>query len=348
MRPLPHVNLGGRTVGDGRPTFVIAEAGVNHNGDPELALRLVDAAAEAGADAIKFQTFDPDELVTETAQRAAYQVADGSDPQREMLRRLTLPADDFRRLRTRAHERGLLFLSTPFDLSSLGVLVELGVSAIKVGSGDLTNLPFLRHVGAAGLPVILSTGMANLGEIEEGLAALGDAPVVLLHCVSAYPAAPDDCNLRAMATMRAAFGVPVGFSDHTQGAAVALAAAALGAAVVEKHLTLDRSLPGPDHAASLEPGEFAAMVRGVRAVEAALGDGIKRARPAEADVMAAARRSLVAAADLPAGARLEERMIGVKRPGTGIAPRHLPLVLGRRLARDLRRDELLTWDVLRP
>lgn len=345
---MSHVNLAGRTVGDGLPALVIAEAGVNHNGDPDLALRLVDAAADAGADAVKFQTFDPDELVTAGARRAAYQLADGPDPQREMLRRLTLPPAEFRRLQRRARERGLLFLSTPFDLPSLNVLMELGVPAIKVGSGDLTNLPFLRQVGGTGLPALLSTGMGTMGEIEEALAALGRAPVVLLHCVSSYPAEPGDCNLRAMATMRAAFGLPVGFSDHTRGSEIALAAVGLGAAVIEKHLTLDRSLPGPDHAASLEPHEFAAMVRGIRAVEAALGDGIKRPRPAEADVMAAARRSLVAAADLSAGVRLEEGMIAVKRPGTGIAPRHLPLVLGRRLTRDVGRDELLTWDVLAP
>ena len=342
----------GRELGRG-PAFVIAEAGVNHNGDLDLARRLVDAAAAAGADAVKFQTFRTDALVSAAAPKARYQVetTGGGESQQAMLARLELGWDAHATLRDHAAARGLVFFSTPFDEASADLLGELGVELFKVPSGEVTNLPLLRHVAAKGRPVLLSTGMSTLDEVAtavETIRAAGDPPLAILHCVSAYPAPVEDTNLRAMDTLRTRFGRPVGLSDHSLGIEIALAAVARGAAVLEKHLTLDRALPGPDHRASLEPTDFIALVRGVRAIERALGDGDKRPMPSEVDTRAVARRSLVAARPLPAGHRLLRADIAIKRPGTGIAPGDLDAVVGRTLARALDADELLDWSALRP
>ena len=339
--------VGGRVLGQG-PAFVIAEAGVNHNGDLDLARRLVDAAADAGADAVKFQTFRTDALVSGTAPKARYQMetTGGAESQRAMLARLELSAAAHAGLREHATRRGLVFFSTPFDEASADLLAGLGVELLKVPSGEVTNLPLLRHVAAKGRPVLLSTGMSTLDEVAtavDTIRAAGDPPLAILHCVSAYPAPVEDTNLRAMDALRARFGCPVGLSDHSLGLEIALAAVARGAAVLEKHLTLDRALPGPDHRASLPPADFAALVRGVRAVEAALGDGDKRPMPSEIDTRAVARRSLVAARALPAGHRLARGDVAIKRPGTGIAPGELDRVLGRRLTRALAADELIDW-----
>lgn len=339
------VRLGSFDVGDGR-CLVVAEAGVNHNGDMELARALVDAAADAGADAIKLQTFRADQVVTARARQAAYQERNTgrSEPQLEMLRRLELGESEHRELIERAGRRGLLLLSTPFDQGSADLLERLGVCAFKVSSGELTNLAFLGDLAARGRPLIVSTGMATLGETEQAVRTIerADAPgLVLLHCVSNYPADPADVNLRAMATLEAAFGVPVGLSDHTEGIVVAIAAAALGAAVIEKHLTLDRGLPGPDHRASLEPDELKAMVDGIRVVESALGTGRKIPAASELEVARAARRSLVAARALAAGTRLERDMLLIRRPGTGLAPAMLEQVLGRRLRTGLGEGDVL-------
>src|SRR6266568_1861300 len=291
------ITIDGRSIASGEPCFIIAEAGVNHDGQLERALALVDAAHAAGADCVKFQTFQADALISPDAPKAVYQARDRPhESQLEMVRRLELPFDAFRAIQARASERDLLFLSTPFDERSADWLTQLKVPAFKVGSGDLTNLPFLRHLARVGVPLILSTGMSTLDEVHNAVRAVREiapVPLALLHCVSNYPADPADANLRAMATLAAAFDVPVGYSDHTDGIETALAAVALGACVVEKHLTLDRGLPGPDHAASLAPDEFAQMVHGIRTVERALGDGIKRPRPSEADTASVARRSLV-------------------------------------------------------
>jgi N-acetylneuraminate synthase/N,N'-diacetyllegionaminate synthase len=337
----------GRTLGAG-PAFVIAEAGVNHNGDLDLARRLIDAAAEAGADAVKFQTFRTDALVSGTAPKARYQVetTGGGESQRAMLARLELGAEAHATLRDHAAGRGLVFFSTPFDEASADLLERLGVELLKVPSGEVTNVPLLRHVAAKRRPILLSTGMSTLDEVAaavETIRAAGDPPLAVLHCVSAYPAPVEHTNLRAMDTLRARFGCPVGLSDHTLGIEIALAAVARGAAVLEKHLTLDRTLPGPDHRASLEPADFAALVRGVRAIEAALGDGDKRPMPSEIDTREVARRSLVAARPLPAGHRLAAVDVAVKRPGTGIPPGQLDRVVGRRLSRAVAADELLDW-----
>jgi N,N'-diacetyllegionaminate synthase len=339
--------ISGRCLGEG-PAFLIAEAGVNHNGDLDLARRLVDAAADAGADAVKFQTFRTDALVSESAPKARYQVeaTGGGESQRAMLARLELDRDAHAMLRDRADARGLVFFSTPFDEASVDLLEALDVALLKVPSGEVTNLPLLRHLASKRRPILVSTGMCTLDDVAtalDTLRAAGDPPVAVLHCVSAYPAPVAETNLRAMDTLRARFGVPVGLSDHTLGIEIALAAVARGAAVVEKHLTLDRTLPGPDHRASLEPADFAALVRGARAIESALGDGDKRPMPSELDTRSVARRSLVAARALAAGHRMTRADVAIKRPGTGIPPGELERLLGRRLARSVEADALLDW-----
>lgn len=303
--------------------FIIAEAGVNHNGDPDLARRLVEAAADAGADAVKFQTFSAARLVSRAARKAEYQqrTSGAQESQFDMLQRLELPLEAHRELMDLCQQRGLEFLSTPFDEEAADFLAELGVRRFKVASGELTNHRFLRHLAAKGLPLICSTGMATLGEVEAALAAIGDqCDVTLLHCTSNYPAAPETANLLAMDTMFRAFGVPIGYSDHTMGIAISTAAVALGAAVIEKHLTLDRTLPGPDHEASLLPEEFSALTDAIRLVERALGDGRKRPAASEAEVARVARRSLVAACDLAAGTVLSEEMLTTRRPADGLPP----------------------------
>jgi len=346
------VSIAGRRVGSGGRCFLIAEAGVNHNGSPVLAGRLVDAAARAGADAVKFQTFRADLLAGKSAVTARYQRrgAGGETFQREMLRRLELSAEEHRVLEARCRKRGILFLSTAFDEAGADFLDSLGVPAFKIASGDLTNHPFLSHVARKGKPVILSTGMATLAEVGEAVRVLrrtGNRKLVLLHCVSAYPTNPADVNLRAMDTLRRRFRVPTGYSDHTEALSVPLAAAALGAAVIEKHFTLDRSLPGPDQRMSIEPEELAAFVRGVREVEASLGDGVKRPAAVERETAAVARRSLAAARDLSSGERLDRSALAVLRPGTGLPPRLLPALLGRRLNRNVMAGTLLRRGWLR-
>jgi N,N'-diacetyllegionaminate synthase len=327
--------LDGRTIGEG--VFVIAEAGVNHNGDPALAHRLIDAAADAGADCVKFQTFDPATLASAAAPTAAYQqLAGAQDDQRAMLEGLVLPADAWPALRDHAHERDLVFLSSPFDDASAELLQGLDVPAFKVASGELTNLPFLERLAGRGRPLLVSTGMAEMVEVADAVDAIalaGDPPIALFHCVSSYPARPSDANLRAIETMRRAFGVPVGWSDHTPGIELPIAATALGATLIEKHLTLDRSMSGPDHAASLEPDEFRAMVDGIRVAASARGDGVKRPVAAERPIADVARKSLHWASTLRAGELVEAAHLVAMRPGTGMPPAALAQVSGRRTAR---------------
>ncbi len=329
-----------------RACVLIAEIGVNHNGDLDMARRLIDVAVEAGADAVKFQTFSAENLVTGHAEKAQYQ--QDNDPraetQGEMLRRLEFAADKLVICRDHCRERDIVFLSTPFDEAATDLLMEVGVEGFKVSSGDLTNLPLLAHMAAKELPMIISTGMADLGEIEEAVDAIqrsGDPPLGILHCVSDYPAKPEEANLKAMQTIASAFGKPVGWSDHTLGDAVTLAAVALGARFIEKHFTLDRTLPGPDHAASLEPDELKAMIEKVRIVEASLGEPIKRPQPSELETAKVARKSIVAARDLKKGETIKADALVCKRPGTGLAPRFLPLIIGRRAARSISADTLI-------
>lgn len=332
--------------------FIIAEAGVNHNGDLELAKRLVDAALYAGADAVKFQTFKAEEVAADSAERAAYQQA--NEPQRdesqlEMIRRLELGYEEFRDISDYCRKKGITFLSSAFDLDSVDFLFELGVPYFKVPSGEITNYPYLRHIARKKRPVLLSTGMATLGEVEGAVTLLreeGCADIVLLHCTSNYPTPPEEVNLQAMQTMHRAFGLPVGYSDHTLGLATAVAAVALGAVVLEKHLTLDRNLPGPDHRASLEPEDFRKMVQYIREVEAGLGDGIKRPTTSELAIMPAVRRSLAAKRDIAAGEIITEQCLTAKRPATGISPVYWDLVVGRRARVDIRAGTMLTWDMV--
>jgi len=325
---------------------VIAEAGVNHDGDVARALALVDIAADAGADYVKFQTFSAARLVTVDAPKAEYQQrsTDHRESHLEMLRRLELDAAGHRAVRDRAAQRGIGFLSTPFDEQAADFLQDLGMSLWKIPSGELTNLPFIQHVARKGGAMVLSTGMATLGEVERGVGAAragGCRDVTVLHCTSNYPAAFEDVNLRAMVTMSAALGVPTGYSDHTPGIEVALAAAALGAVVIEKHFTYDPKAAGPDHAASLAPGELAALVRGVRRVTSALGDGVKRPVAAEHDVARVARKSIVLASDLRAGAVVTAGDLVMRRPGTGLGADRLVDVIGRRATRDLEAGRVL-------
>ncbi len=331
--------------------FIIAEAGVNHNGSLELAKDLVRAAKASGADAVKFQTFQAERLATRTAQKAKYQkrTTAREESQLTMLRRLQLGERAHRSLLEFCRKMEIQFLSSPFDEESADLLAKIGVPTFKIPSGEITNLPFLRHIAKKKKPMILSTGMANLGEVEEAVHTIkseGRCQLSLLHCVTEYPAPYDEINLRAMETLRQAFGLPVGYSDHTPGIEVAVAAVALGAVVIEKHLTLDQSLPGPDHKASLEPEQFSCMVRSIRNVSLALGDGIKRPAPCEIPNMTVARKSIVAARDLDPGHKIAAVDLLVKRPGNGIPPKQLPLVIGRRVSKAVRQDELITWKAL--
>jgi N,N'-diacetyllegionaminate synthase len=322
------------------PVFVIAEAGVNHNGDIALAHRLVDAAADAGADAVKFQTFRAERVAGAESPKAAYQkeTTDAAESQLDMLRKLELPWEAHAALKRQCDERNIEFMSTPFDPDSADFLVETGIRRFKTGSGELTNLPFLEHAARHGLPMILSTGMATLEEIGDAVEAVrkaGAGEISLLHCVSNYPAAPEDTNLRAMQKMADAFDVPVGLSDHTMGIAVATGAAALGASIIEKHFTLDRTMTGPDHLASIEPDGLKQMVDAIRTVTAALGDGEKRPAESERENRVLVRRSLVAACDIAAGEILADDMIDAKRPGDGLPPAMRSALVGRRANRDI-------------
>lgn len=329
-------------------TLIIAEAGVNHNGDIELAKQLVISAKAAGADIVKFQTFKADGLVTKSAMKASYQeINTGSaESQYEMLRKLELSRDDHIVLIDECRRRDIGFFSTAFDADSFDMLVALGLSQIKIPSGELTNLPLLRHMTRLGLPVILSTGMASLGEIEAALEVIQQAGtprhlITVLHCTTEYPTPMTDVNLRAIPSLKTALGVNVGYSDHTQGIEVPIAAVALGATIIEKHFTLDRTLAGPDHQSSLEPDELKAMVDAIRNIEAALGDGVKRPSEAELKNKPIARKSLVATRTIQAGEVFSADNISAKRPGTGISPMRWDEIIGRRATRNFAIDELI-------
>lgn len=332
-------------------TVVIAEAGVNHNGDLAMAQRLVEAAAEAGADAVKFQTFTAADLATAEAPKAAYQQAnDGAGGQRQMLERLELTPAEHHALAAHCRQCGIAFLSTAFGLTELELLLQIGIAAIKVPSGEITHRPLLEAMASAAasrcLPVYLSTGMSNLGEVEAALQVFLDAGlererVTLLHCLSAYPAPEEQINLRALVTLADAFGCPVGYSDHTLGITAPVAAVALGAVVIEKHITLDTSLPGPDHRASLEPGPFAAMVQAIRSCERMLGDGRKQAQPAEQNTLQVARRSLRAARAIQAGQPFTAADLICQRPAEGLSPMLYPRMLGRPAARGYQAGEAI-------
>jgi N,N'-diacetyllegionaminate synthase len=329
-------------------TLIIAEAGVNHNGDLAMARQLVEVAVASGADAVKFQTFRADCLASPNAPKAAYQLRmiSGTVSQHEMIRALELDEPSHRLLASQCSDLGIEFLSTPFDVDSLRLLRELGLTRFKVPSGEVTNLPLLRAIGDCGAPVILSTGMASLGEVEAALEVIESRGVprdliTVLQCTTEYPAPAADVNLRAMTNMGQAFGVRYGLSDHTMGWEIAVAAVAMGACVIEKHFTLDRALPGPDHQASLEPQELAAMVRAIRNVELAMGDGIKRVAPSEAGNIHVTRRSLVAACSIKKGERFTPENVAAKRPGGGMSPMRWDAVIGQMAPRDFVTDDAI-------
>ena len=329
-------------------TLIIAEAGVNHNGHLALARQLIDAAAVAGADLVKFQTFTADRLATRTAQKADYQnrTTTSTESQHEMLSRLELTDAMHHELIAHCATRKIGFFSTAFDIESVDLLVRHGQNHFKIPSGEITNLPYLRHIGRLGKSVILSTGMTNLGEIEAAIDALEAAGtpramLTVLHCTTEYPTPMAEVNLRAMLSIHAAFGVAVGYSDHTQGIEVAIASVAMGATVIEKHFTLDRNLPGPDHKASLEPAELNALVAAIRNIEVALGDGIKRPSPGEARNRPVVRKSLVASRAIKSGALFTAENITAKRPATGISPMRWDEVIGKTALRDFGPDELI-------
>lgn len=329
-------------------TLIIAEAGVNHNGNLALAKKLAAGAAAAGADIVKFQSFITEKSISIHAPKANYQISatGAEESQFAMVRKLELSRTDHVALIEECRRHGIRFLSTAFDLESFDLLIELGIDLVKIPSGEITNLPFLRHVARTGRPIILSTGMATLGEVESALEVIVQAGtprelITIMHCSTEYPTRMPDVNLRAMCTMKSSFALEVGYSDHTMGIEVSIAAVALGATIIEKHFTIDRSLPGPDHQASLEPQELKAMVDAIRNIELALGDGIKRPNSSEIKNKPIARKSLVATREIRAGERFSESNITAKRPGTGISPMRWDEVIGRMAVRNFAVDELI-------
>jgi len=329
-------------------TLIIAEAGVNHNGDMAMARQLIDEAARAGADLVKFQTFSANRLVTRTATKAEYQTqtTDNKESQHEMLRRLELSAEMHKELIAHCAARNIGFFSTAFDIESIDLLVSLGQDHFKIPSGEITNLPYLRRIGRLGQAVILSTGMATLGEIESAIDVLEQAGtpranITVLHCTTEYPTPMTEVNLRAMQSIQRAFGVAVGYSDHTPGIEVAIAAVAMGASVIEKHFTMDCNLSGPDHKASLEPERLMAMVAAIRNIEIALGDGVKCLTQSEARNKPVMRKSLIASQAIKAGEIFSADNITTKRPGTGVSPMRWDEVIGRTASRDFAEEELI-------
>jgi len=326
--------------------FIIAEAGVNHNGSIELAKQLVDKAVWAGADCIKFQTFNSKNLVSKNAQKAEYQkrTTGGTESQLDMLKKLELSKEQFVELRDYCNQKGIMFLSTPFDLESIDFLASIGVKTWKIPSGEITNYPFLRAIGKRKESVIMSTGMCTLDEVRDAIEVLktfGTSDITLLHCTTEYPAPYDSVNLKAMLTLQNEFGFNVGYSDHTNGIEVPVAAVAMGASVIEKHFTLDKNMEGPDHKASLEPEELKQMVQGIRNVEVALGDGTKKPSEAEKKNIAIARKSIVAKTNIKKGEVFTEKNITAKRPGNGISPMNWEDILGRSAIRDFWGDEAI-------
>jgi N-acetylneuraminate synthase len=346
--------LGTRAIGDGQPVFIIAEAGVNHNGSVDLGRRLIDAAAEAGADAVKFQTFKAENLNTRKAPKSSYHVrTTGGDAEQtwfQLLKTQEITWEMHVALMAHCRERGILFLSTPYDEQSADLLEDLGVEAFKLASTDTTNLPLIDHVGSKGSPVILSTALCDMEEVRAAVQALrssGCAEYAVLQCTGNYPSEVADSNLRVMETFRREFGCVVGYSDHTMGFVNSIAATALGAEIFEKHFTLDRTLPGPDHPMSLEPGELEEMVQCIRDAEAALGDGVKTPLLSERENRAKLRKSLVARCEIQEGAVVTREMIAAKRPGTGLSPGRMAELIGRTAIRTIGEDEQIAEDMLR-
>jgi N-acetylneuraminate synthase/N,N'-diacetyllegionaminate synthase len=331
------IRIGESFIGEGERYFIVSEVGVNHNADIELAKELIKRAKEAGADAVKFQTYKAEHLVSRKHAEKLYNV----------IKDLQLSYDDFLTLSALAKKEGITFLSTPFDEESVNFLDSLDVPAFKIASEEVTNHPFLRYIARKGKPIILSTGMSTLTEVAEAVDVLrgeGAEDIVLLHCVSNYPARVEDANLKAITTLKAAFHLPVGFSDHTEGISIPIAAVAFGACMIEKHFTLDKNLRGPDHKASLEPDELKSMIKAIKEVEAALGDGVKRCTKEEEETRIWARRSIVARVRIKKGERIEEEALTTKRPTIGILPKYMELLKGKKVYMDVEEDEVLLWE----
>lgn len=344
-------NIGNKVIGDGNPTFIIAEAGVNHNGDINIAKQLVDKAVDSGVDAIKFQTFKTEKLVTGYADMADYQKSNIGhiSSQFNMLKKLELSEESFIKIQEYCKYKGIMFLSTPFDFESADFLESIGILAFKISSGDLTNIPLLEHIAKFNKPIILSSGMSNLSEIEEALNAiykLGNKEVAVLHCTSNYPAELRNVNLNAMNTVKNAFKVVDGYSDHTKGITVPIAAVAMGANIIEKHFTIDKNMQGPDHKASLNPIELKDMVQAIRDVEMSLGNGIKRYNPSEIDTMKAARKSIVASRNIKKGQSITLMDLDFKRPGTGLSPKFYLDIVGKKSNKDIKMDEQITLNIM--
>jgi len=341
------IRIGERVVGPDQPCFIIAEAGSNHDQKLSQAHKLVDLAADARADAVKFQSFVAPKIAASTTHPIARIHFGGANSLYELYEKMQLPREWQAELSVHSRERGIIFLSTPFDEEAVDELDELGVPAFKIASFELLHLPLLRHVAKKKKPVILSTGMANLGDIEQAVNAIrgvGLEEIALLHCAINYPSKYESVNLAAMDTMAQAFQVPIGYSDHTPGISVPIAAVARGACIFEKHFTLNRQLPGADHSFALEPDELKAMVAGIRQAEAAIGSPIKQAAADEIEHLARGRRSLFASVDIPAGTVITREMVSILRPGVGLAPSLLEMVVGRRTQHAIGRNEPITWE----
>lgn len=344
------LKIGDKLIGSNNPVFIIAEAGINHNGDVGLAKRLIDAAYEAGADAVKFQTFRANKLISSRAPQGDYR-STGVDI--KLIEKLELSLQHYIELIEYCQELDIVFLATPYDFGSVKLLDRLGASAYKISSSDLTNLPLLKHIASKTMPILLSTGMGYLSEIEEALISIGSVmnksinhlPVVLMHCVSHHPAPMDEINLNAINTLQSTFKLPVGYSDHTRGVEAAISAVVKGACVIEKHYTLSRNFPGPDHKFSVEPEELKFLVDSIRNIEKALGDGIKKPAKCELPSIHINRKSLISAVEILAGTTITEKMLEIKRPGTGIEPKFYDLILGQKPIKDIPEDEILTWDM---
>lgn len=345
------LQIDGRGLGNGEPCFIIAELGVNHNGEKDLAQKMIEMAASAGASAVKFQSFLAEEIVGDPNLEYQY-LSQGrvvKETQLQMFHRLELPSSWLGELFDHARSLGLVPFSTPADAETVDLLEKLDVGVYKIGSDDLTNLPLLEYVARKGRPIILSTGMAILSDVEQAIAtvtACKNDQIVLLHCVSLYPAPPEEVHLRRILTLRQAFQRPVGFSDHTSGIAAATAAVALGAVAVEKHITLDHNLPGPDHHFSADPTELSALTASIRAVEQALGSPVLAPTPKEFEMRQACRRSVTAAVLIPRGTRILREMLALKRPGTGLPPKFLPILIGRVAKTDIKANQQLTWEMV--
>lgn len=344
MIKINNIKIGNKFIGQNQPVFIIAEAGVNHNGSFKLAKKLIDKAAQAEVDAIKFQTFNPENLVTKTALKAEYQAGITKKSQYDMLKKLMLPRKWHKKLKDYAENNGLMFLSTPFSADDADFLIKLGVSAIKVGSTDTNNIPYLQHIAKKRIPIILSTGMSNIGEIKDSVKAMrqmGNKDIIVLHCTTNYPTPPEEANLRAIQTLRKDLGLISGFSDHTPGIDAPIAAVALGAKVIEKHFTLNKTMSGPDHKTSLEPTELKQMVKSIRNIEIALGSGVKKPFQSELAIASVARKSIVAAKFIPTGKKIVTDDLTLKRPGTGLGPKYYFKIIGAITKNDIKIDSLI-------